>query len=272
MDNARYFEVYAAHGLIHLVLPIDHPNAPGWPSAPQQHGIFSMSRERFNDMAQGQFNGFDTSARLKVMPHHWTYLGDLQNVFDKHDLMQPHEAQLRFLGMAYPTVGSADPTTYMAVHRAAQFCWIIYADCNSDETDVMMHKNAYAFMQSMAPERLKAISRRLPGLDVFFKDLAEHFARWRHVNAGTSLWLFYNSIVGGHTAPITEYQVSEHSKFSDRPLKDIKDILCQMGMHEGDALTFANSLGQAGLSTGTDLHNELIRDFREMLFNKFKQN
>lgn len=57
---------------------------------------------------------------------------------------------------------------------------------------------------------------------------------------------------------------------SDRPLKDIKDILCQLGMHESDAITFATNLGQVGLSTGTDLHNEIIRDIRGLLVNKIK--
>lgn len=59
---------------------------------------------------------------------------------------------------------------------------------------------------------------------------------------------------------------------SDRPLKDIKDILCHLGMNESDAITFATNLGQAGLSIGTDLHNEIIRDIRGLLVNKIKQN
>lgn len=63
--------------------------------------------------------------------------------------------------------------------------------------------------------------------------------------------------------PASEY-------LSDRPLRDIKDILCKLGMHEGDALTFADNLGKAGLSTGTDLHNEIIRDIRGLLVNKIK--
>lgn len=57
---------------------------------------------------------------------------------------------------------------------------------------------------------------------------------------------------------------------TDRPLKDIAVMLCEMGMHEGDALTLADNLGKAGLSTGTDLHNEIIRDIRGLLVNKIK--
>lgn len=57
---------------------------------------------------------------------------------------------------------------------------------------------------------------------------------------------------------------------TDRPLKDIKGILTELGMNETDAITFAQNLGYAGLSTGSEFHNSLVRDIRGMLINKLK--
>jgi hypothetical protein len=72
----------------------------------------------------------------------------------------------------------------------------------------------------------------------------------------------------GLTRPAQSVMASPY--LTDRPLKDIKGILTELGMNETDAITFAQNLGYAGLSTGSEFHNSLIRDIRGMLINKIK--